>query len=58
MRTRFVFVLLFSLAFATASHGEDVDSKLKALEERSAGQEKKIEEQQKAIESFATRTDS
>ncbi|OGP33960.1 MAG: hypothetical protein A2X88_01105 [Deltaproteobacteria bacterium GWC2_65_14] len=49
--------MLFSLAFATASHGEDVDSKLKALEERSAGQEKKIEEQQKAIESFATRTD-
>lgn len=52
MKIRCLLVLLFSATLVSSSFGEDVDSRLKALEDRSAGQEKKIEEQQKTIDSL------
>jgi hypothetical protein len=52
MKMRCLFVLLSSMALVSAAFGEDIDSRLKALEDHSAGQEKKIEEQQKTIDSL------
>ena len=52
MKTRCLFALLLSITLVSSVFGEDVDSRLKALEDRSAGQEKKIEEQQKTIDSL------
>ena len=52
MNIRCLLVLLFSATLVSSSFAEDVDSRLKALEDRSAGQEKKIEEQQSTIDSL------
>jgi len=59
MKTRCLLVLLFSATLVSSSFGEDVESRLKALEDRSAEQEKNLQEQKKAMESLlpATRTD-
>jgi hypothetical protein len=59
MKIRFLLVLLFSAMLVSTSLGEDVDSRLNALEDRSSVQESIIEDQQKTIESLlsATRTD-
>ncbi len=50
---RCLFVLLLSMALVSSAFGEDVDSRLKALEDRSAGQEKKIEEQRQLIKELS-----
>ena len=59
MKIRWLLVLLFSATLVSTSLGEDVDSRLNALEDRSSVQQSIIEEQQKTIESLlsATRTD-
>lgn len=59
MKIRCLLVLLFSATLVSSSFGEDVESRLKALEDRSAEQEKIIQEQKKAMESLlpAMRTD-
>jgi hypothetical protein len=59
MKIRCLLVLLFSATLVSTSFGEDVDSRLNALEDRSSVQERIIEEQQKTIETLrsATRTD-
>jgi hypothetical protein len=58
MKARSSLILLLSVAVVSPSFGESVDSRLKTLEDRSAGQEKKIEEQQKEIESLRSATRS
>ena len=59
MKIRCWLILLLSITLVSSAFGEDVDSRLKTLEDRSSAQEKIIEEQQRKIESLlpATRTD-
>lgn len=52
MKIRCLLVLLFSATLVSSSFGEDVESRLNALEDHSTGQEKKIEEQQSTIDSL------
>jgi hypothetical protein len=52
MTMRSIFVLLFSTTVATAAYGESIETRLKALEDRTAGQEKAIEEQQTTMGSL------
>ena len=42
MKTRCLFALLLSITLVSSVFGEDVDSRLKALEDRSAGQESNV----------------
>ena len=59
MKIRCLLGLLFLATLVSSSFGEDAESRLKALEDRSSVQERIIEEQQKTIKSLlsATRTD-
>ncbi len=57
---RCIFILLLSITLVSSALGEDIDSRFKSLEDRSADQERKIKEQQKTIESLrsASRTEA
>jgi len=50
MAIRCLFILLLSMTLVSPAFGEDVESRMKALEDVSRGQQKKIEEQQKQID--------
>ena len=50
MNIRWLLVLLFSATLVSTSFGEDVESRLKALENTTKAQQQKIEEQQRLID--------
>jgi hypothetical protein len=53
MKMRCRLVLLLSVTLVSSAFGEDVDSRLRVLEDRSAGQEKEIEEQRQLIQELS-----
>ena len=50
MKIRCLLVLLFSATLVSTSFGEDVESRLKTLEDTTKAQQQKIEEQQRLID--------
>jgi hypothetical protein len=54
MKIRCLLVLLFSASLVSSSFGEDVESRLKTLEDTTKAQQQKIEEQQRLIDELKT----
>ena len=49
LRTTLLALFIFSFAFSSLAYADDIDSRLKAMEDTLKGQQEQIQEQQKVI---------